>query len=123
VSGGRAVVRIWLGSDRVFDLSEAGETPRLSLDGQRRLDSAIAPYLDRVADGVLMVEGFAHDGGRDQQFITSRARAVAAREYLVDRFHLDPRATGVMPLGDEESPGAPAEPWDGIALAFFLKSR
>ena len=43
------------------------------------------------------------------------------RAYLLDRFHLDPGATGVMPLGSE-SPGSPEEqPWDGVALAFIMK--
>ncbi len=121
--GGRTPVRVWLGTDQVFE-PEAGEgSLRLSDDGRRQLDAAIAPFLDRVADGVLMIEGLASDGGRDQQFLASRARAVTVRDYLIGRFHLEPRSTGVMPLGSELSPGAPTKPWDGIALAFFLKSK
>lgn len=122
-SAGRKPVRVWLGTDRVFEPGTEGNPPRLSEDGQRRLDAAIAPYLDRVADGVLMVEGLASEGGRDQQFLVSRARAVAVRDYLIDRFHLEPRSTGVMPLGAEPSADAPGPSWDGVALAFFLKSK
>ena len=70
-----------------------------------------------------MVEGLASEGGRDEQFLASRARAVMVRDYLIGRFHLEPRSTGVMPLGSEPSPGAPADSWDGVALAFFLKSK
>lgn len=119
-SGGRTPVRIWLASDRVFDVVAQGETVRLTEEGRRRLDSAMAPYLDRVADGVLMIEGFAPDGGRDQQYVISRARAVVVRDYLVDRFHLDPKATGVMPLGADSAESPSPRQFDGIALAFFL---
>jgi phospholipid/cholesterol/gamma-HCH transport system substrate-binding protein len=118
----RTPVRVWLGADRLFETTSSSEAPRLSADGQRRLDSAIAPYLDRVADGVLMVEGFTPEGGTGQQYVVSRARAVVVREYLMNRFHLDPRSTGIMPLGGE-SKGSPAPgTWDGIALAFFLNA-
>ncbi|MBS1818051.1 MAG: MCE family protein [Acidobacteria bacterium] len=118
---GRTVTRVWLESTRVFDPGSPDESPRLTMDGRRRLDAALAPYLDRIADGVLVVEGFEPGGSRDQQFVISRARAVAARDYLVSRFHLDNRSTGVMPLGAGPADGAPAEPWNGIALAFFLE--
>ncbi len=121
--GGRTPVRVWLGTDRVFEPDEGEKPMRLSDDGRRRLDAAIAPYLDRVADGVLMIEGLATQGGRDQQFLLSRARAVTVRDYLIDRFHLEPRSTGIMPLGSEPSPGAPATPWEGVTLTFFLQSK
>ena len=68
-SGGRTPVRVWLGAERLFEAGSTTDVPRLSADGRRRLDSAIAPYLDRVADGVLVVEGFAPEGGRDQQLL------------------------------------------------------
>jgi phospholipid/cholesterol/gamma-HCH transport system substrate-binding protein len=122
-AGGRAAVRVWLGADRLFEVTESPEQPRLSPDGRRRLDAGIAPYLDRVADAVLIVEGFTPSGGADQQYVVSRARAVAVREYLVERFHLDPKAAGVMPLGAESKGSPSSEPWDGVALTFFLKSR
>jgi hypothetical protein len=121
-SGGRTPVRVWLGASRVFVDTENPESPQLSDEGKRRLDSAIAPYLDRIADGVVMIEGFVPVGGRDAQYVVSRARAVIVRNYLVNRFHLEPKAAGVMPLG-ADSAGSPQPSWDGIALAFFLKSE
>lgn len=120
-SDGRRAVRVWLDTSRVFETAPEADTPRLTADGRARLDSAMAPYLDRVSDGVLMIEGFAQIDGADRQYLLSRARAVAVRQYLLDRFDLDPGATGVMPLGSE-SPGSPNEqPWDGVALAFIMK--
>ncbi len=122
---GRTAVRVWLETPRVFaaaPATAAGRAPRLSEEGQERLNAAIAPYLEHVTDLVVVIEGFAQIQGRDQQFLLSRARGAAVRDYLLGQFHLDPGAVGVMPLGNE-SPGSPrSQPWDGIALAFFLPS-
>lgn len=120
---GRSPSRVWLTASRIFEMDGSADAPKLSADGRRRLDSAMATYLERVGDGVLMVEGFAQGGARDQQYLASRARASAVREYLIARFHLDPRSTGSMPLGSETTAHPPVEPWDGIALAFYTKSR
>jgi hypothetical protein len=120
---GWSPVRIWLEADRLFEQHSAAEDPVLSESGRRRLDSALAPYLDRLPASVLMVEGFTPAGTRDVQYVVSRARAAVVRTYLVDHFHLQPRSTGAMPLGGE-SPGAPVEGgWNGIALAVYMKTR
>jgi hypothetical protein len=67
-----------------------------------------------------MVEGYAQRGTRDEQYLRSRERALIARAYLIDKFHLDPQATGAMPLG-ADSPESPGKtPWDGVALAVIL---
>ena len=42
------------------------------------------------------------------------------RDYLIGKFHLDPQATGAMPLS-ADSTGSPGKaPWDGVALAVIL---
>jgi phospholipid/cholesterol/gamma-HCH transport system substrate-binding protein len=116
----RHAVRVWLENGRVFDTASPSDGPQLTAEGRGRLDAALAPYLDRAADAVLMIEGYAQGGEEDERYLRSRARAAAVRAYLVDRFHLDPQTAGVMPLGSE-SPGSPAgQPWDGVALAIFL---
>lgn len=117
-------VRIWLGADVLFE--PGGDTPgaiRLTEAGRARLDSAIAPYLDRLADSIVVIEGYAQGGTRDEEYVASRRRASLARDYLIGRFHLDASATGLMPLGSrsEESPRGTA--WDGIAIAIFLQSN
>jgi phospholipid/cholesterol/gamma-HCH transport system substrate-binding protein len=120
---GWSPVRIWLEAGRLFAPQSPAEDPTLSDTGRKRLDSALAPYLDRMGASVLMVEGFTPSGSRDVQFVVSRARAEAVRAYLIDRFHLQPRSTGAIPLGGE-SPGAPGTGgWDGVALAVFMRTR
>ena len=42
------------------------------------------------------------------------------RDYLVGTFHLDPQATGAMPLSADSTGSPSKEPWDGVALAVIL---
>ena len=117
----RRVVRVWLRSDALLE-PEPGdpEKEQLSEAGKGGVDAAIGPYLEYLASGIVMVEGYAQQGPRDEQYLRSRARASIVRDYLVGTFHLDPRATGAMPLS-AESTGSPGKaPWDGVALAVIL---
>ena len=117
----RTVSRIWLAAPVLFepDPGRPG-TERLTDGGRARLDSAIAPFLDRLAAGVLMVEGYAAQGPRDQQYVQSRARASLIRDYLIGKFQLDPTTTGLMPMGSEAPESPDHGRWDGAALAAFL---
>ena len=84
------------------------------------LATAIAPFLEHVASGVLIVEGYAQQGLLDARYLQSRARAAAVRDYLVGRFQLDPQASGAMPMGAESTGSPEGAPWDGVALAVIL---
>jgi phospholipid/cholesterol/gamma-HCH transport system substrate-binding protein len=117
----RTVARVWLSSEVLFESDPAmpgGE--RLSEGGKLRLDSAIAPFLDRVGDGILIIEGYAREGTRDEQYLKSRVRATLARDYLIGKFQLSPTATGIVPLGADASGSPDNGRWDGTALAVFL---
>ena len=117
----RRVVRVWLRSDALLE-PEPGhpEKEQLSEAGKGGVDAAIAPYLEYLASGIVMVEGYAQQGPRDEQYLRSRVRASIVRDYLVGTFHLDPQATGAMPLS-ADSTGSPGKvPWDGVALAVIL---
>jgi phospholipid/cholesterol/gamma-HCH transport system substrate-binding protein len=119
----RQPVRVWLRSEMVFAPAENGAGERLTESGRTRLESALGPFLDRLAEGVLVVEGYAQAGAPEERFLASRDRASLAREYLLERFDLRPQATGLMPLSGD-SPGSPGgEPWDGLALTLFLEGR
>jgi len=117
----RRVVRAWQRSDVLFEPD--GDRPadeRLTGPGSVWLDSAIAPYLEHLASGVVIVEGYAQPGTPGEQYLRSRARALIVRDYLVGRFLLDPQTTGAMPLS-ADSPESPGKaPWDGVALAVVL---
>jgi phospholipid/cholesterol/gamma-HCH transport system substrate-binding protein len=120
----RRVFRAWLTAEALFDrpVEERGDE-RLTDEGRVRLDSAIAPYLDRINSAIVVVEGYATGPTVDQQYLRSRARAAAALDYLIGKFHLDAQRAGLMPLG-ANAPGSPTKSeWDGLALAIFLDKR
>jgi hypothetical protein len=96
------------------------ENERLTEPGKGWIDAAIAPYLEHVASGIVIVEGYAQQGTRDEQYLRSRTRASMVRGHLISKFDLDPQATGAMPLS-ADSTGSPGKsPWDGVALAVIL---
>jgi phospholipid/cholesterol/gamma-HCH transport system substrate-binding protein len=122
-NGARRPLRIWLGDAVLFEQAggKEGERWRLSEDGKLRLASGLAEFLDRIGEGILVVEGYAADGTRDEQYLASRAKADAARAYLVDRFGLDLESTGLMPLGADSQGSPGGGRWNGIALALFVE--
>jgi outer membrane protein OmpA-like peptidoglycan-associated protein len=118
--GAKRTVRVWLSSAVLFERDPNDPaTERLTEDGKKRLDSAIASFLDRLPGAVLMVEGYAQEGTKDEQYLRSRTRAAMVRDYLIGKFHLDPQSTGIMPLGSDSAGSPNGAPWDGIALAVF----
>jgi phospholipid/cholesterol/gamma-HCH transport system substrate-binding protein len=119
--GDRGVVRVWLRADTLLEAEpDHPGSERLTDVGKTGIEAAIAPYLEYVASGIVMVEGYAQQGPRDQQYLRSRARASIVREYLIGKFHLDPQATGAMPLGAQSAESPAKAPWDGVALAVIL---
>ena len=116
----RRVVRIWLGADVLFEPDpDRGPDERLADSGKVRVDRAIGSYLEHVKSGIVVVEGYAQQGTRDEQYLRSRARASLVRDYLIAKFSLDPQATGAIPLS-ADSDGSPTQAWDGVALAVIL---
>lgn len=118
--GNRQKLRIWLKTDVLFALGPDG-VERLTDGGKLRLDSAMAGFLPYLPDAVLVIEGYATSGSRAQQFLKARDRAATVRAYLIERFHLDPKTTGLMPLG-ARADGSPAGngTWSGAALSLFV---
>jgi phospholipid/cholesterol/gamma-HCH transport system substrate-binding protein len=118
--GAKRTVRVWLSSGVLFDhVPDEPATETLTDDGKARLDSAIADFLDRLPGAVTMIEGYAQNGSKDEQYLRARARAAIVRDYLVGRFHLDPQMTGIMPLGSDSTGSPGGAPWDGVALVVF----
>ena len=116
----RRVARIWLGADVLFEPDpDRPQDERLTDPGKVRVDLAIGSYLEHIASGIVIVEGYAQQGTGDEQFLRSRARASLVRTYLIAKFTLDPQATGAIPLS-ADSNGSPAKAWEGVALAVIL---
>jgi phospholipid/cholesterol/gamma-HCH transport system substrate-binding protein len=118
----RRVVRLWLPPSDVSFAPEPEhpENERLTGAGKAAIDAAIAPYLEHIAAGLVIVEGYAQQGTRDQQYLRSQARATTVRDYLITKFRLDPEATGAMALGVSSADAAEKAPRDTVALAIIL---
>jgi hypothetical protein len=43
------------------------------------------------------------------------------RDYIIERFHLDPGTVGLVPLGSEAIGSPQGSTWSGIALAVFVE--
>jgi hypothetical protein len=55
------------------------------------------------------------------EYVVSRARAALVRDYMIERFHLDPGAVGALPLAADASGSPQGSTWSGIALAVFVE--
>jgi phospholipid/cholesterol/gamma-HCH transport system substrate-binding protein len=118
--GDRKAIRVWLRWDVLFAPAASTGDERLTDEGKARLDAALAPNLPRLVDSILMVEGYSDEGPLANQFVVSRARAALVRDYLIDRFHLDPGAVGLMPLGADAAGSPQGSTWSGVALVVFV---
>jgi phospholipid/cholesterol/gamma-HCH transport system substrate-binding protein len=122
-NGARRIVRIWLRGDVLLDPDpNLTDAERLNDEGKKRLDSAMATFVDRLPGAALIVEGYSRRGSKDEQHLRSRLLASLVRDYLIGRFQLDPRMTMVMPLGSDSDGSPDGAPWDGIALAVFQEN-
>jgi phospholipid/cholesterol/gamma-HCH transport system substrate-binding protein len=122
--GARRSVRVWLKTAVLLEPAPGDlATERLTDDGKARIDSAISSYLERLTTGVLVIEGYAQDGSKNDQYLRSRMRASLVRDYLIAKFSLTPQTTGVMPLGRESAGSPDGGLWDGVALAIFEESN
>jgi hypothetical protein len=79
---------------------------QLIATGCRRIDSAVAPFVDSLLNHVVIIEGYSTAGTPDQQFVTSRRRAALVRQYLEAHFHLIHSNVGIVPLRNKPPQGA-----------------
>ncbi len=115
----RRVLRIWVAAAVLFE-RDANGREQLSEQGRGRLDSAMSTYIRYPRNSPFVVEGYAREVTRDQRFLLSRARAKLVRDYVVERFGLDPNYITTMAMGNEAQSSPSGNTWDGVALALFV---
>jgi phospholipid/cholesterol/gamma-HCH transport system substrate-binding protein len=118
----RTAVRIWIDGALLFATDVAG-VERLSDEGRRRLDSAMADLVRYPRDTPLVVEGYADLSGEEPAYLQSVDRAQLVREYLLARFRRQATLTDIMPMGSVAA-GSPSGDgrWSGVALALFVRN-
>jgi phospholipid/cholesterol/gamma-HCH transport system substrate-binding protein len=117
----RTRIRIWLDAGLLFARDAAG-AERLTDDGRRRLDSAMADLVRYPRDSPLDVDGYASDAGGEPAYLQSIDRAELVRDYVLSRFRRQATLTDIMPMGTVAS-GSPSGDgrWSGVALAMFVR--
>ena len=119
----RTPLRIWIAADMLF-ARDADGTDRLTPDGRRRLDSAMADLVRYPRDSPLVVEGYADANDPAAPYLVSVDRAQTVRDYLLGRFRRQTTLTDIMPLSDAAigSPRGDGR-WSGVALALFVRKE
>lgn len=95
----------------------------LTPTGRSILDQCMSDLVPYLPNNPVVVEGYSASGMPDQQYIESRARALAVREHLESRFHLNPKRVGVMPLADHPPKATGKEKWDGVSLVLVVSKK
>lgn len=118
----RTAVRIWIDARLLFTTDPAG-AERLSDEGRRRLDSAMADLVRYPRDSPLVVEGYAELSAGEPAYLQSVDRAQLVREHLLARFRRQATLTDIMPMG-ADAVGSPSgdRRWNGVALAMFVRN-
>ncbi len=118
----RTAVRIWLSADVLFSRDAEG-VERMTEDGRRRIDSAMAQLVQYPRDSPLIVEGYAAGTDEATAYLTSVDRGTVVRDYVLSRFRRQATLTDVMPLSDNAI-GSPAGDgrWAGVALAMYVRN-
>lgn len=111
--------RVWVPEAGLFETGPGG-MPLLTQTGRSILDESMSGLVRYLPNNPIMVEGYAVKGMPNQEYVVSRERAVAVRQYLVAHFHLKPKRVGVMPMGDHPPARTGKQKWNGVCLVLVV---
>ncbi len=111
--------RIWIPAAELFT-SRADGSQQLTAAGRSVLDKSMSKLVSYLPDNPVVVEGYAATGLPDQRYLASDQRAIAVRQYLESRFHLDPNRVGIMPLRGRPPAHTGKQTWDGVCLVLVV---
>lgn len=114
--------RVWIPAAGLFNQRSDG-SPVLSDTGKAILDQSMSDLVPYLPHNPIVIEGYAAAGMPEQQYLTSRQRALEVRQYLEARFHLDSERVGMMALGDQPFQEAGKQSWDGICLVLVVSKK
>ena len=122
VAPDRGRERAWVHHHELFTEDPKG-VDIISEEGKAALAKVLTPYLRHAPNTPLMVEGYASHGPESEQFVRSHDRARLVRQYLMNRFGLNPKYVGAMPMGGVAAGGPGGELWEGVALVYFPERK
>jgi phospholipid/cholesterol/gamma-HCH transport system substrate-binding protein len=116
----RQKVTEWVESSDLFAANANGEE-RLTEEGRKNLDLAMAGFLKYSKNEPFIIESWAGSGSEPEQVLRSRERAIMVSEYLIERFDLKSNYVAIMPMN---AVGVTAgQPRDGVGLALFAPKQ
>lgn len=114
--------RVWIPAAGLFNAWPDG-SPELSEIGRSIIDQNMSALVRYLPNNPVMIEGYCMNGLPDQRYLTSTQRATVVRQYLISRFHLEPKRVGIMPEGDHPPAGTDKQMWDGISLVLIVSKH
>lgn len=114
--------RVWISAAELFR-NDPKDAPELSKASQAALNESMSKLVRYLPNNPIVVEGYSTDGSPDQQYLASRQRALEVRQYLLQHFHLDPKAVGIMPLANHPPEETGKQSWDGVCLVLVISQR
>lgn len=116
-----SVRRVWMSGSELFQTGPNGQE-QLSPNGKAMIDSLLTENGDRIFAGPVVVEGYWNGEVTTDQFRLSHSRAMAVRQYVQNRFQLDSRDLGAVPLKNLPPKGAGRATWDGVCIVLLKNS-
>ena len=110
--------RIWLSGSELFQNGSNGE--ELSERGKALLHAALTQHGESFAESAIVIEGYANGGVPADELRLSRSRAMAVRQYVQQRFELDPKNLGVVPMKSAPPKELGRATWDGVCIVVLL---
>ncbi|MBI2816729.1 MAG: MCE family protein [Acidobacteria bacterium] len=117
-AAGKLRQQAWIYETELFAHGSDG-SEELSAAGKSRLDAVMAEFQRYLRNSAIIVEGYSGKGLTSEQFLLSTDRALKVREYLVEKFRLDPNYVGTMPMGAVASKDNSGTYWEGVAVVVF----
>ena len=113
--------RAWLAGSELFQ-SGANGTEELSVKGKALLNNTLAGYGDSIVESPIVIEGYSNGNAAADQLRLSRSRAMLVRQYLQQRFQLETKNLGVVPMKNSPPNGTARATWDGVCLVVLRRS-
>jgi phospholipid/cholesterol/gamma-HCH transport system substrate-binding protein len=112
--------RIWLSGPELFQNGLNGE--ELSDRGKALLHTGLTQNGESFAGRPIIIEGYANGGIPADQLRLSRSRAMAVRQYVQERFEIDPKHLGAVPMKSTPPKEIGRASWDGVCIVMLLGS-
>ena len=111
--------RVWLSGSELFQKNSDGE--ELSSSGKALLNAALTQNGDPMTVDPIVIEGYWDGDVAADLLRLSRTRAMLVRQYIQERYQLDPRNVGVVALKNSAPKGAEHARWDGVCIVVLRK--